>query len=172
MNACKIIVITFLILTQSFAFAQYAGGCGGGVTIGQKIKSCLDGCCVPTLPTINATSTSNCGTVSTTLRITGGSLNDATYWQWYSGNCGSIAIGTGTTINVSPSVTTAYYAMAEGGCISSGSCAAVIIKVRKPTTSHTNITRCKGFLWNGRNYTTSGDYTWQGTNYRSGNAGG
>ncbi len=153
-----------MILTTPSVFCQYTGGYGGGVTMSQKLRTCLDGCCVPTLPTISASSIYNCGPVNTTLRIIGGSLNDAAYWQWFSGSCGSNPIGSGTTINVLPSVTTTYYARAEGGCISSGNCASITIKVFKPTTSNKSITRCNSYLWNGITYTTSGNYTWRGIN--------
>lgn len=164
MNFYRIILIIFFKVIAFAAIAQYTGGCGGGGAMNQKLKTCLDGCCLPTVPVISSSSTSNCGTISTSLIINSGLLNDAAYWQWYSGSCSSNPIGRGTTIIVTPSVTTTYYARAEGGCITSGSCASITIKVLKPTTSNTTITRCKSFLWNGTTYTTTGNYTWHGIN--------
>ncbi len=86
-------------------------------------------CTNPSIPTINASSTTHCGTQSTTLSITAGDLYDATNWQWYSGTCGGTAVGTGTSVTVSPSETTIYFARGEGGCVTPGACAAVTITV-------------------------------------------
>jgi gliding motility-associated-like protein len=35
-------------------------------------------------------------------------------WSWYEGNCGESIVGTGTSVNVSPSSTQTYYVRAEG----------------------------------------------------------
>ncbi len=164
MNFYRIILIIFFKVIAFAAIAQYTGGCGGGGAMNQKLKTCLDGCCLPTVPVISSSSTSNCGTISTSLKINSGLLNDASYWQWYRDSCGSNSVGLGTTIIVTPSVTTTYYARAEGGCIIPGSCASITIRVLKPTTSNTTITRCKSFLWNGTTYTKTGNYTWHGIN--------
>jgi hypothetical protein len=52
-----------------------------------------------------------------TLTLNGGQLGHNAVWQWYAGGCGAgTAIGTGTSITVTPSVTTTYYARAEGSC--------------------------------------------------------
>src|SRR5690606_25315023 len=53
----------------------------------------------------------------------------ATTWNWYSGSCGGTPVGTGTSINVSPSVNTTYFVRGEGGCITPGACAQMIITV-------------------------------------------
>ena len=87
-----------------------------------------------TAPTINASATSNCGTVATTLSIASGSLNDASDWQWYSGTCGGTSIGSGTSITVSPAVTTTYYARGEGSCVTPGSCGSIQIAVNAVPT--------------------------------------
>ncbi len=82
---------------------------------------------------------------STTLSVTGGVLNDAANWQWYSGSCGGTPEGSGTTIAVSPSVTTTYYARGEGGCLA-GPCASVTVTVNpmpNVTASGTS-TICEG----------------------------
>ncbi len=51
------------------------------------------------------------------LGITGGTLGTNATWRWYSGTCLSgTFVGTGATINVSPSVTTTYFVRAEGDC--------------------------------------------------------
>jgi hypothetical protein len=52
-----------------------------------------------------------------TLTLNGGTLGHNAVWRWYAGGCGSgPVIGTGTSITVTPSVTTTYYARAEGTC--------------------------------------------------------
>jgi hypothetical protein len=86
-------------------------------------------CDTPSIPTLSASSLTNCGGQKTTLRITGGNLNDATYWQWYSGNCGGRSIGSDTSIDVFPTVTTTYYVRGEGGCVTEGNCASITITV-------------------------------------------
>ena len=76
-------------------------------------------CDAPTIPTTGG-STSICVGGTATLTITGGSLNDATDWVWYSGSCGGTQVGTGTSITVSnPGV---YYVRGEGGCVTPGAC--------------------------------------------------
>lgn len=86
---------------------------------------------VADLPTVSA-DTVLCGVGgSATLRVTGGNLNDAAYWKWYSTSCGGTAIGTGSSITVTPTATTTYYVRGEGGCASApGSCAAINVAVR------------------------------------------
>ena len=48
--------------------------------------------------------------------VTGQSLGTNAQWKWYSGSCGGTSVGTGTSINVTPTTTTTYYARAEGDC--------------------------------------------------------
>ncbi len=97
-----------------------------------KIGTGQSVCTDPTLATINASSTTNCGTQPTTLSIATGDLNSATAWTWYSGSCGGTLVGTGASINVSPATTTTYYVRGEGGCITAGDCASVTITVNTP----------------------------------------
>lgn len=51
-----------------------------------------------------------------TLRLNGGSLGSGASWRWYTGSCGTTLVGTGTSITVTPTVTTTYYVRAEGDC--------------------------------------------------------
>jgi len=89
-------------------------------------------CTDPTLPTLNANFTSICGNQSSTLTVSAGTLNSATNWKWYSGSCGGTLVGTGTSVTVSPKVTTTYYARGEGGCVTPGACASITITVTGP----------------------------------------
>jgi subtilisin-like proprotein convertase family protein len=85
-----------------------------------------------TAPVLSA-DTAICGSSAVTLRVTGGSLNNATAWKWYTGSCGGTLVGTGATLSVTPTATTTYYVRGEGGCASApGTCAQVMVTV-KPT---------------------------------------
>ncbi len=64
-----------------------------------------------------------------TLRVIGGTLGDATEWKWYSNSCGGSPAGTGTSITVTPTVTTTYYVRGEGGCVLPASCSPVKVTV-------------------------------------------
>ncbi|MFZ1370829.1 MAG: T9SS type A sorting domain-containing protein, partial [Ferruginibacter sp.] len=57
-----------------------------------------------------------CPGISVNLGITGGSLGTNAVWRWYTGSCGNTLIGTGSSLTVTPSVTTTYYVRAEGDC--------------------------------------------------------
>ena len=71
---------------------------------------------------VSATKSKNniCPGVSVGLGITGGSLGTNASWKWYTGACGTTLVGTGTTLTVTPTVTTTYYVRAEGDCNNTG----------------------------------------------------
>lgn len=72
---------------------------------------------------------SNCGPTTTNLSITGGSLGTGASWKWYSGSCGSTAVGTGATLsNVTVNTTTTFYVRAEGIC-NTTACASVTVTI-------------------------------------------
>ncbi|MDX2173645.1 MAG: gliding motility-associated C-terminal domain-containing protein [Bacteroidota bacterium] len=75
-----------------------------------------------------ATSTIICPSGNTNLSVSGGSLGTGAQWVWYSGSCGSVNTGSGTTILVSPSVTTTYFVRAEGAC-GNGLCKSVTVNL-------------------------------------------
>jgi hypothetical protein len=84
-------------------------------------------CNAPSLPVLAGNNTMCLGG-SATLTITGGSLNDATDWHWYTGSCGGTAVGTGTSITASsPGI---YYVRGEGGCVTPGNCATVNLQIQ------------------------------------------
>ncbi len=66
---------------------------------------------------------------NTTLTVNGGSLGTGANWQWYSGSCGGTAVGTGSSITVSPATATTYFVRAEGGCGNSN-CVSLTITVK------------------------------------------
>ena len=57
-----------------------------------------------------------CPGISVSLSTVGGSLGAGASWKWYTGSPGGTLVGTGTTINVTPLITTTYYVRAEGDC--------------------------------------------------------
>ena len=72
----------------------------------------------PSSAATTATKSKNniCPGISVNLGITGGNLGANASWKWYTGTCGTTLLGTGTSITVSPTVTTTYYVRAEGDC--------------------------------------------------------
>ncbi|MCF6130114.1 T9SS type A sorting domain-containing protein [Flavobacterium sp. AS60] len=86
-------------------------------------------CNPATNPQITGSANAICAGESRTLTATG-NLNQSLEWKWYTGtNCGQTLIGTGASITVSPTVTTAYYCRGEGGCSQDGLCRTVNVQV-------------------------------------------
>jgi hypothetical protein len=86
-----------------------------------------------TAPTaISATVNPVCQGGSTQLSVSGGSLGSGAQWQWYTGSCGGTPAGTGTSVTVSPSLSTTYFVRAEGTCNTSA-CASLVVNVSSPT---------------------------------------
>lgn len=81
-----------------------------------------------------ASPTTICEGASSTLSVVGGSLGTGATWQWYSGSCGGTAVGTGTSLSVSPVVTTTYFVRAEGTC-NTTACAQVTVTVESASTA-------------------------------------
>lgn len=80
----------------------------------------------PSTPTLSSTSTQVCSKETFTLSIASGSLNSGTKWVWYANSCGSSSIGEGTSITLSQTASTTYYARGEGNCVT-GSCGSITI---------------------------------------------
>ena len=71
-------------------------------------------------------------------------------WKWYIGGCGNeSAIGTGSTISVSPTQTTTYYVRAEGDC-GNTSCVSVTVTVKNPSTNPTGASAVSATLCQGQ----------------------
>ena len=124
---------------------------------------------------ISASSTPICRGNSSTLSANPGTNGDQVYW--YTGSCGGTEIGNGTSISVSPTTTTTYYARTKNSTCGnfSSSCASVTVNVDQPTvagsitqTPSSDGTVCSG---NNVNYSYSGgtgafqyyEYQWNGT---------
>jgi gliding motility-associated-like protein len=114
----------------------------------------------------SASLTSLCVGESTNLSISGGSLGAGAQYVWYEGGCGSGAsIGTGATLNVSPSTSTQYFARIESGCYQ-GSCVSVSVTVNQSSTEPTAIIPSATQICPGENLTLSV----QGGNLAAGNS--
>ncbi len=117
----------------------------GGSLNGWSLQICLDAtpCNQPDLATLSGTTTI-CEGNSTTLSVTGGNLNDATNWAWYEGSCGGTAVGTGTSITVSPTASTSYFVRGEGGCVVGGACQQIDVQVNPVYNTSENASICQG----------------------------
>ncbi|MBI2968017.1 MAG: gliding motility-associated C-terminal domain-containing protein [Bacteroidetes bacterium] len=84
-----------------------------------------------------------CSGNSTTLTVAGGSLGSGASWTWYSGGCGAVSggifAGSGSSISVSPAVTTSYFVRAEGPC-NTTACVSVVVTVNSGSTAATSAT--------------------------------
>lgn len=63
------------------------------------------------------------------LSVDGGSLVSGAQWTWYENSCGGTAIGTGSSIAVSPTTSSAYYVRAEGGTCGNTECVNNLVNV-------------------------------------------
>ncbi|TNF00780.1 MAG: choice-of-anchor D domain-containing protein, partial [Bacteroidetes bacterium] len=100
-------------------------------------------CNNPDIATVGG-STTICEGGTTTLSITAGNLNDATDWQWYEGSCGGTSVGSGTSITVSPTISTSYFVRGEGGCVVPAGCQQVDVTVNPIYNSTENPVICQG----------------------------
>lgn len=135
------------------SYQWYSGSCGGTfIGNGNSINvaptttttyfvrasgTCNTTACTPITITVNSLSIAPAGATAsvnptcggaTTLNVIGGSLGAGASWKWYSGSCGGTLIGTGASINVSPSSTTTYFVRAQGTC-NNTTCASVTVTV-------------------------------------------
>ncbi|HEY1039217.1 MAG TPA: T9SS type A sorting domain-containing protein [Bacteroidia bacterium] len=111
-----------------------------------KMSTCISAI----TPTITASSNNICSATggSVTLSIPNAALNGNNTWNWYSGSCGGTAVGTGTSVTITPTSTADYYVRAEGGCASTSSCSPVktVSVTTTPTVmmTATSFTLCSG----------------------------
>ncbi|MCX7863346.1 MAG: gliding motility-associated C-terminal domain-containing protein [Bacteroidales bacterium] len=125
----------------------------------------LYGCTPSTQPTnIVATDTIICAGQQVTLTVQGGSLGSGAQWTWYTDNCGGTPIGTGNSIQVSPTSTTTYYVNAVGSC-GTTECTYLKIEISQPPviSINSNSPLCVGSTLN---LSASGgiQYQWSGPN--------
>jgi gliding motility-associated-like protein len=78
-----------------------------------------------------------CSGSTTTLTATGGTLGTGSTTEWFTGSCGGTLVGTGTSINVSPTVNTTYYVRRTGGtgpCPNTTTCYSITVNVTPGNT--------------------------------------
>ncbi len=82
-------------------------------------------------PTISIDQNDICEGDQVTLTVDAGNLNDATDWQWYIDGCGITSIGSGASLNHTPSSSGSilYYARSEGGCTLGSACDSISLNV-------------------------------------------
>jgi gliding motility-associated-like protein len=87
---------------------------------------------------IHSTSNDVCGGTNVLLTVMGGSLATNASWQWYTNSCGGTSIGSGGTLQVTPSIGTKYFVRAEGSC-NTTNCVSLDIKVLSPVIEFDSI---------------------------------
>ncbi|CAG5077690.1 gliding motility-associated C-terminal domain-containing protein [Parvicella tangerina] len=144
------------LLPAGYTYVWYTGACGAvPVGVGQTLDvapsstityyckavgTCGESLCasvtVNVLPgsvTPNGITTDNnnfCIGGTANLTVDGGSLEAGANWTWYENSCGGgTAIGTGSSITVTPTSSTTYYVRGEGGTCGNTQCATININV-------------------------------------------
>jgi gliding motility-associated-like protein len=142
-------------LPSNYIITWYTGACGAvPIGVGDNITvnptdttiyyvQCVGTCGVSSCDTvqvnvqdgstspgsITATNNNFCVGGNTTLTVNGGTLGLGAQWNWYEGSCASSVIGTGTSINVSPTASTMYYVRAVGSSCGPTACVSIFINI-------------------------------------------
>ena len=97
-------------------------------------------CCAPSSAATAVSGPGNlCSGESGSYTVNGGSLGSVADWKWYANSCGSgPVVATGATVILSPTVTTTYYARAEGSCDTT-TCVSKTVTVKSVSTAPTSI---------------------------------
>jgi hypothetical protein len=159
---------------SAISFGSYSSG--GTYTVkGVTTDGCevlMNGSAVITLRTvstaatsISATLTALCPGSSSTLSVNGGVLGEGASWHWYTGGCGTTSLGTGTSITVTPAITTTYYVRAEGTC-NTTSCVSVTVNVKALPSITTQPSNSTVVLGNNASFSVTANgpnlqYQWQ-----------
>jgi hypothetical protein len=102
--------------------------------------------------TITSSADSVCAGSSVTLRVSGGTLGSNASIRWYTGSCGGTPAGSGSSITVTPSSTTTYFARIEGTC-NTTVCLSKAVKVNTFSTAPTSISSTADSVCNGTSVT-------------------
>ncbi len=165
-------------LGTNASWKWYIGGCANGASIGTGSSinvnpattttyyvraegdcgttSCASVTVTVKNPSSNPTGASAvspilCQGQSTDLNVTGGSLGTNATWKWYAGGCANGAsIGTGSSITVTPSVTTTYFVRAEGDC-NNTTCASVVVTVKTLSIAPAGASAVQSVICSGSN---------------------
>jgi len=112
-------------------------------------------------PTSITGNTSVCSGSPTTLTAIGGTVGTGATYQWYAGTCGTaISLGSSSSLTVSPTSTTTYYARLSGTCNTTSCVSKTVTIASPPTVNVTPGERCgNGSVTLGAT-TTSGTIEW------------
>lgn len=123
--------------TSTTYYVRAEGGCGPTACVNVSIT--VNQLSVNTIAAVNASPSVFCSGGSSVLSISGGTLGTGADWVWYEGGCAlGTPVGTGTSVTVSPTVTTDYYVRAEGTC-NNTSCQLVTVTVNQSGSDPTGI---------------------------------
>lgn len=135
--------------TTTYYLRYYVKGTTGSSTTSSGIYSNVASRTItvhqpPTAPTgisVTGAGSTICPGESSTLTATGGSTGTSSYYQWFSGSCGSTVLGTGQSISVNPTTTTTYYVRRVGNsaCTNVTSCRSTTITVNTESTIPSSI---------------------------------
>ncbi len=122
-------------------------------------------CVLPTISSVEANPPTMCWTptVKTTLTVTG-DLGNADHWAWYKYSCGGTLVGTGQTVDITPSPgTVTYYVRGEGGCVTAGeTCSTVMVTMHYGFTAEITgeHSACVSTILTATTDVTSPGYAW------------
>lgn len=80
-----------------------------------------------------------CPGQETELSVVGNTLPPDYVWVWYTGACGAVPVGVGTSLEVSPTETETYFVRAVGTC-GATACTNVVVNVQNGSVAATGIT--------------------------------
>ena len=117
----------------------------GGSLDSWGLNICIGNCIEADTPTITASSNSACIGGFVDLSIESGNLNDASYWNWYSGTCDGDLVASGDVVSVYPTEATTYFARGGGNC--SGPCGSIEINLYPQSETEESATICQGEIY-------------------------
>ena len=98
------------------------------LVLGEEKAFAFKACSQVAVPDIESTSTDVCPGQSVTLSVSGESVEETT-WFWHAGSCGGPILGTGTSVDFTPEVTTTYFVRNGDRCGTPFECKSITINV-------------------------------------------
>lgn len=126
----------FTGLTNVGAGYQYVNA--AGMTGSAKINNVLS---VSVPDAINPSVAADCSVSQLTVS---GTLPAGATWEWYTGSCGGTSVGSGATLNIAPVVSTTYYVIAEGPCVTANCASITVDPLPAPSISVDFASICNG----------------------------
>ena len=137
--------ISVLPSSTTIYYVRAEGACGNTICVDITVTVGI----VAANPTSAAVSVNNiCPGDTTQLSVTGPVLDPGYTWVWYTGACGAVPAGVGTTLNVFPTITTTYYVRAVGTC-GETNCVSVTVDVLDAAIMASGITADNNYFCTG-----------------------